>query len=395
MSESAPKNRVVHQIFVHRTMPVLAAFKKYSFDASRSGLLFLFLTFIAIARSMQHMFVVDVNEPVQYSLWWHVPFNLFMWWNWFLFVPPIHWFIQRLSHEASRLRMWVIICFLLPMGVVIVRQFAAALISTAVLSDKSDFLALFFWRLYINPWVWLDLIVYFAILIALQLVEYQRKSTENASRILQLETQYVRSQLNALRSQLHPHFLFNTLNTVSTLILKEDNPEAERMLTLLNDFLKTTAFDTRDQEITLREELRFISGYLEIERVRFIDKLEVRTEIGDDTLDVKIPGFLLQPIVENAIYHAIALKASHGLIVISANREDGYMTLSVRDNGPGLSLVQKKKSKEGVGLKITKERLAYLYKTDHRFVVENVAGGGVKVSITIPTTPGIGEAVPQ
>jgi two-component system, LytTR family, sensor kinase len=367
-----------------RSVGALAAFKKYSFDRYRSSLLCAFLTFIAVARSLQHMFVVDVNEPVQYTLWWHVPFNLFMWWNWFLFVPMIHWISLRLSRETARLHLWVTICFLLPMAIILVRQAAAAFISTSVLADKSDFLALFYWRLFGNPWVWLDLIVYFAVLIALQVVEYQRLSTQNALKIVQLETQYVRSQLNALKSQLHPHFLFNTLNTVSTLILKEDNAEAERMLSLLNNFLKTTAFDSGEQEITLREELRFINGYLEIEKVRFIDKLEVREYIGAETLDAKIPGFLLQPIVENAIYHAIAVKASPGLIAISSAQDGKYLTLSVEDNGPGLNAVKKKSTKEGVGLKITKERLAYLYGGDHRFIVANGEAGGVKVSITIP-----------
>ena len=367
-----------------QTHPLRSAFREYSFDRHRSLLLLAALTFIAVARSFQHIFVVDVNEPVQYGFWWHVPFNLFMWWNWFLFVPPIHWIMNRLSRPAPRLRMWVTMCFFLPIVVVIFRQAAAALITTSVLPDKSDFPALFMWRLFENPWVWLDLIVYFAIFIALQVVEYQHKSTENAVKIAHLETQYVRSQLNALRSQLHPHFLFNTLNTVSTLILKEDNAEAERMLSLLNDFLATTAFDSAEQEIPLREELRFINGYLDIEKVRFIDKLEVRQDIGEGTLDVLIPGFLLQPIIENAIYHAIALKASHGLIVISSHREAGAITVSVEDNGPGPAAVKKKTAKEGVGLKITKERLAYLYGDSHRFAVATMPSGGMKVSITIP-----------
>ncbi len=376
-----------------RTRRFIAAFKTYSFDTQRSGLLLVFLTLIAVARSLQHMFVVDVNEPVQYSLWWHIPFNLFMWWNWFLLVPPIHWILTRLARGTNRLRLWVTLCFALPLGTVVLRQAAAALITTSVLPDRSDVLALFYWRLFENPWMWLDLIVYFAILIALQVVEYQRIGTQYATKTAHLETQYIRSQLTALRSQLHPHFLFNTLNTVSTLILKEDNAEAERMLCLLNDFLKSTAFDSGRQEIPFREELRFINGYLEIEKVRFIDKLVVREDVDPATLDALMPGFLLQPIVENAIYHAIAVKADAGLIVISSSHADGAMTVSVEDNGPGLFAAKKKQSKDGVGLRITRERLAYLYGKEHRFVVENIPAGGVRVSITIPMTIPAGEAV--
>ncbi len=367
-----------------RTARLIGACKKYSFDLYRSGLLLAVLTFIAVARSLQHMFVVDVNEPVQYGLWWHIPFNLFMWWNWFLFVPPMHWITVRLSRLSVRMYLWVTVCFALPIVVILIRQAAAAFISTSVLADKSDFPALFHWRLFENPWVWLDLIVYFAILIALQVVEYQRLSTANGLKIAQLESQYVRSQLNALRSQLHPHFLFNTLNTVSTLILKEDNAEAERMVSLLHTFLTTTAYDSGRQEITLREELAFITGYLDIEKVRFIDKLEVREHIAAGSLDAMIPVFLLQPIIENAIYHAIAVKASRGLIVISSALAGGYVTVSVEDDGPGETPVKKKTLKEGVGLKITKERLAFLYGDDHRFVQDRVSTGGMKVSITIP-----------
>ncbi len=384
---------IITAMHATRTRRFLAAFTRYSFDRQRSGLLFVFLTVIAIARSLQHMFVVDVNQPVQYSLWWHIPFNLFMWWNWFLLVPPIHWILSRLARGTGRLRLWAALCFALPLGIVALRQAAAAFITTSVLPDRSDVLALFYWRLFENPWMWLDLIVYFAILIALQLVEYKRIGTRNATKAAQLETQYVRSQLTALKSQLHPHFLFNTLNTVSTLILKEDNAEAERMLCLLNDFLRSTAFDSGRQEIPLREELRFINGYLEIEKVRFIDKLVVREAVDPATLDAVIPGFLLQPIVENAIYHAIAVKADAGLIVISSSHAGGALTVSVEDNGPGLFAAKKKASKEGVGLRITRERLAYLYGKDHRFVVENLSSGGVRVSITIPMTVQAGEAV--
>lgn len=389
------KTETITFMLVARTRHFLAAFQQYSFDRRRSAMMFVFLTFIAVARSMQHTFVVDVNQTVQYSLWWHVPFNLFMWWNWFLVIPCIHWAASRLSGRTSKLQLWTTIFFFLPIVIILLRQAAAAFISTSVLPDKSDFTALFVWRLTENPWVWLDLIVYFAILIALQVVDYQRIGTQNAMKIAQLEDQYVRSQLNALRSQLHPHFLFNTLNTVSTLILKEDNAEAERMLTLLNDFLTTTAFDTDRQLIPLREELQFINGYLEIEKVRFSDKLEVRQSIEPATLDALVPGFVLQPIIENAIYHAIAVKASAGLLMISSGEADGWLTLSVEDSGPGLSAPKKKPAKEGVGLKITKERLAHLYNGKYRFVVENIPSGGVKASITIPLTWSESEVTPR
>jgi two-component system LytT family sensor kinase len=201
-----------------------------------------------------------------------------------------------------------------------------------------------------------------------------------------LQAQVAQSHLNALKSQLRPHFLFNTLNTISTLILKADDSEAERMLSLLNNFLKTTVFQSERQEITLEEELRFVKDYLEIEKVRFSDKLEVKEDVAKETLQAHVPNFLLQPIIENAIYHGIAPKISDGIIQISAKKVERQLLICVEDNGPGLTFTKKKKSKEGVGLKITKERLAHLFGTDHLFELENLVSGGVKVTISIPFT---------
>ncbi|HLP15609.1 MAG TPA: histidine kinase [Bacteroidota bacterium] len=362
-----------------------AWFRRYSFDGYLSGALLFILSVIAVARSLQHMYVVDINQEFQYGLWWHLPFNLFMWWNWFLFVPVMYWTISRLERGDRRAVIRSLMLYLvLPIAIIALRQAVATVIATAVLADKSDFFVLFYWRLFTNPWLWLDLIVYFAILLGLHVVEYQRRSEQSELRRMQLKTQYVRSQLAALKSQLQPHFLFNTLNTVSTLILKEDNAEAERMLTLLDQFLRTTACEPVGQEVTLRDELRFIGHYLEIEKVRFSDKLQVSESIHPETLDAIIPSFLLQPIVENAIYHAIAVKASPGEIRIASRINGASLVLTVEDNGPGFSAPKRKKNKEGVGLAITRERLEHLYGGSCEFHTETMAAGGARVTIAIP-----------
>jgi two-component system LytT family sensor kinase len=364
-------------------MKFSAVIRRYSFRARTSGLLFVLLTVIAVARALQHFYVVDVYEPVQFSLAWHVPFNLFLWWSWFLFVPVLYWITVKLLARRSKILFWFMLCFFLPLAVVSARQMAASLIITWVLVGYKDFATLVYTRLLINPWIWLDIIVYFAIIIGIQVAEYRDKSRLNEQECERLQLQLVQSQLNALRSQLRPHFLFNTLNTISTLILKEDNAEAQRMLFLLHNLLTTTIFENERQEVKLEEELLFVRQYLEIEKVRFKDKLEVDEDIDRDTLDARVPNFLLQPIVENAIHHAIAPKTTRGIIRIAAKRENGQLSVSVEDNGPGME-ANKKKSKEGVGLRITKERLHRLFGNNHAFALENVSSGGLRVTMKIP-----------
>jgi two-component system LytT family sensor kinase len=365
-------------------MSLLNVIRKYSFDGYLSSLLFFVLTGIGIARAFQHVYVVDVYQRIQYTLWWHIPFNLFMWWSWFLIIPVIYWITIRLPLESVKIVQWIIVCFLLPIVIVVIRQAVASLITISILADKSNFQVLFDWRLFNNPWLWLDFIVYFAILIGIRVVEYQQKNKMTELRFIQLQAQLEQSHLNALKSQLHPHFLFNTLNTISTLILKADDSEAKRMLSLLNNFLKTTVFQSERQEITLEEELQFVRDYLEIEKVRFSDKLVVKENVERETLHAQVPNLLLQPIIENAIYHGIAPKTSNGIVQISAKKVEEQLLICVEDNGPGLTSMKKKKSKEGVGLKITKERLAHLFGTDHLFELENLVSGGVRVRISIP-----------
>jgi two-component system, LytTR family, sensor kinase len=349
-----------------------------------SGLLFIILTIIGFARAFQHFYVVDVFERIQYGLWWHIPFNLFLWWIWFLFVPVMLWTSRRIPVETFKALYWLVVCFFLPMVIIIVRQAIAAWISTMVLADKSDFYALFSWRLLSNQWIWLDVFVYFAILIGIQVIEYQRRTEDDELRLIHLQTQLAQSQLNALESQLHPHFLFNTLNTISTLILKADNVEAERMLGLLKSFLKTTVYESGRHEITMEEELRFINLYLEIEKVRFKDKLEVNIDIADDTRHARVPTCLLQPIVENAVHYAIAPKTTKGLIGVTSRKENGQLSIRVEDNGPGIGDTKSLKLKKGVGLKITKERLIHLFGEQHLFVLGDSPLGGLQVTIRIP-----------
>ncbi len=219
---------------------------------------------------------------------------------------------------------------------------------------------------------------------------YYRKYREGELQAAQLATQLTQSQLATLKSQLHPHFLFNTLNTIA-ILMEEDARSARNMLVQLSDLLRATLDKGATQEVTLKQELEFLQRYLEIEQMRFHDRLRLKIEIDPATLAARVPDLLLQPLVENAIRHGIAPRAAVGEIEIRARRANGNLTLSVRDNGAGLSGDQSEIVNKGVGIANTRARLKQLYGERHRFELQNVEGGGLLVSISIPFHTAEGE----
>ena len=196
----------------------------------------------------------------------------------------------------------------------------------------------------------------------------------NASR---LETQLAHAQLDALKMQLNPHFLFNTLNSVSSLMYV-DVDAADAMLARLSDFLRLTLDRPIAPRIPLHQELDFVQRYLEIERIRFEERLRVTIDVERSAEDVLVPALLLQPLVENAIHHGIAKRAGGGAIAIRARREEKWLHLTVRDDGEGAGAVR-----ERVGLGNTRARLQALYADQHRLEY-GPADKGFAVEIAIP-----------
>ncbi len=226
-----------------------------------------------------------------------------------------------------------------------------------------------------------EVLTYWAVIGLSHALDYYRKYREREVRASQLEAQLARAQLDALRMQLQPHFLFNTLNTISVL-MAEDVALANRLLLRLSDLLRLSLRNTETHEVSLREELEFLRNYLEIEQTRFQDRLTVRFEVDEDAVDAQVPNLILQPLVENAIRHAVAPKAARSLVEISAARRNGEVQLQVRDDGPGIS--SDAAAANGIGLRNTKERLEKLYGSAHSFLLAPAQGGGLEVTITIP-----------
>lgn len=226
-----------------------------------------------------------------------------------------------------------------------------------------------------------NLLVYWVIVAVSQAFGYYRKYRERELRAAELEKRLAQAKLKALQMQLNPHFLFNTLHSISSLMHK-DVEAADRMITRLSDLLRAALAGSDTQEVPLRQELQLLELYLEIERIRFGERLTVKLDIAPDTLEAQVPNLILQPLVENAIRHGIEPRARPGRIELRAQRQGGALTLGVWDNGSGLS--EDRPAKEGVGLSNTRARLRELYGMEHRFELLHAPEGGLRVDLSIP-----------
>ena len=226
------------------------------------------------------------------------------------------------------------------------------------------------------------LMVYAGIVGVSHAIAYYHESQERKLKEAHLETRLMEAQLKTLQAELHPHFLFNTLHAISTLIHR-DPEAADRMISRLSDLLRITFDRSGEPKITLKEEIEFLQKYLDIEQTRFPDRLVVRVEIDPDVLDAEVPRMILQPLVENAIKHGIAPRADRGHLQIVAGRESDTLWVEVRDNGGGLHGATLKRLRTGVGLSNTRARLECLYAGRHRLEFTDLLGG-LAVRIEIP-----------
>src|SRR5215475_12807577 len=234
---------------------------------------------------------------------------------------------------------------------------------------------------YLTQLDWLLMTYLFLIGLAYALA-YRRESEARALNTSQLETRLVEAQLQALQRQLHPHFLFNTLNTISGLI-RTDPDGADKMIDRLGDLLRMTLHKSNIQEVPLKEELDVLQKYVEIEQTRFGSRLNVEMHVPPEVLDAQVPSLLLQPLVENAIRHGIAPNARPGWIAIHAQHENDQLVLQIRDSGDGLPPDRLMALNRGVGLDNTRSRLEHLYHARYAFTFSNLERGFC-VTIRIP-----------
>jgi two-component system, LytTR family, sensor kinase len=190
------------------------------------------------------------------------------------------------------------------------------------------------------------------------------------------------ARLRVLQSQLNPHFLFNSLNGVATLIRENNRTDAAKMISTLSDFLRATVHRVNVPQITIAEELDFLDQYVELQQLRFSDRLRVQIDVQDDTYSALVPTLILQPLIENAVQHGVLMKESGGSVLVSIRREGDALRVLVEDDGPGPSAAEP--ARFGIGLTNTAERLRALYSEDAAMSIGRAASGGFAVLLNIP-----------
>lgn len=304
---------------------------------------------------------------------------------WLAFLPLILWLGRRFRFEQGRWGRSLLIHLAAGILIPLAQQGIAALVLPHLgyppQRQFDSFLETYKSFLLFNYPI--SFAAYWAIIGAQYGIGYYHMYRERELRASQLEAKLAQSQLQVLKMQLHPHFLFNTLNTISELIHKD--PEvAEQMVTNLSDLLRLALQTAGNQEVPLQQELDFLEKYLEIEQMRFHDRLLVQMKIDPDALDASVPNMILQPLVENSIRHGIAPLDCGGQVEIRAARDNGALRLRVSDDGIGLPGGDPARIKEGVGLANTRARLRHLYGAAHQLEIHTTSGHGFTLDMIIP-----------
>jgi two-component system LytT family sensor kinase len=372
-----------------------AARARVSVDWLKWVTLFGFWALFSFLNANQVYFEM-LHRPGMHHSWWLIVFwQLAVWWVWGCLTPIIlglglratgvgaTWFRGLLIHLPFSL--------LLPAAHVAASTYIRMLIQPFdVWSDTRPFLQQYSGEL--RSLFLFDFFVYWAVLGVGYAFDYRERYRERESAASELKAQLAQARLEALKVQLHPHFLFNTLHTISGLVRGGDRQPAVNMIAGLSELLRRALDSADEQEVPLREEVKFVELYLDIQLVRFSDRLTVRTDIASETLDALVPNMILQPLVENAIRHGVSPCETPSTISISAYRAGDKLRVEVSDDGPGLQSGWRAGEGGGIGLANTVERLKRLYGPDQRFELRNGQGGGVTASFVVPFREGRGAA---
>lgn len=382
----------------HEDLAQAAAHADGRAAASRRRLRWLFIigfwTFFGALNGSQ-MYLGIRSEGMDIPLSRVFAWQMLGWIPWALLTPAVLWLGRRFPLErpslARNLAVHAAACALVAAAHAAIFTVANMLLSPFE-STPRPFWERFYGRL--TSQFHIDLLIYGAVLGTSYAVGYYARFREREVRATQLEARLAQAELQALKMQLHPHFLFNTLNGIAGLVRDKKNSAAVEMIAGLSDLLRYTLDGAGRQEVTLREELEFLELYLGIQQKRFPDRLRVEMNVEPGTLEALVPNLILQPLVENAIRHGVSRRAAGGTVGVAAAREGGRLRLRVYDDGPGLRHDAHGDSKTvephegapstGIGLSNTRARLRQLYGDAQSFEVADREAGGVEASLTLP-----------
>ncbi|HTL04599.1 MAG TPA: histidine kinase [Gemmatimonadales bacterium] len=338
-------------------------------------------TLLGLIGAGQHNYVMRSNggdTSLLHALGMGMPY----WYLWALLVPLVGGALRRLPLRRERWLLPAAVHLAIAFGVALLHSLLEMAIQHGLGLRHSSFSGFtemsLSHALYQLPY---DLLAYGAILGALIAVDSSRRARREQLATAALATQLAEARLAALRTQLNPHFLFNAMNSIAMLVRKREHDTAISMIAGLSALLRDFLAEHPPQEIPLRDELAFVERYLAVEQLRFQDRLTVRIEADPRALDAYVPNLVLQPLVENALKHGIARRASAGDLAIRASAENGTLTLSVADDGPGPN---GNGHGEGVGLRNIAARLGHLYGARAGLRLERGPGGGALATLTLP-----------
>jgi two-component system LytT family sensor kinase len=360
----------------HDEQPPMTLSESQKRTAAQVLFVFAVWTFLAAFSSSQT--VVYLSQRGQPIVWRDMLTGRFAdWYTCALFTPLFFWMGRRYPIDRKSWRTMLPLTLVVTSVCVVIKYSVLVPIEHALGLNLGSSISNELSRNFAN-----ESMAFWAVIGIVHAFEFNRRYREREVAAADLRARLSEAQLEALRSQIHPHFLFNTLHSISTL-MHRDVDAADTMLTRLSDLLRLTMQHRGQNEISLRDELALVGEYIEIMRVRFGDRLTVRHAIRPDALDALVPQFILQPLLENAFDHGIARTSGPGTIDISAVTVDGKLEISITDNGLNPARTARVK-KHGIGLANTRRRLEQLYGPAQSISLEKLPERGTRVVVAIP-----------
>jgi two-component system, LytTR family, sensor kinase len=351
-------------------------FKRWTRVWTIAFVLWTVLAFLSAAGA--HVYAASMGTPESWAqlLTWNITVAFI----WSLLTPPIYALSRRFMFERGTWARVLPIHLLASVALTFVSGAAIVWLEPFVTWTPEAHVP---FTAHVLARVFMDFQRYWYILLITQAIDYYQRYRERELQSSQLEAQLAHAQLEMLKTQLEPHFLFNTLNSIAALA-RNDGPAAEHMTLQLADLLRFSLDGMGVHEVPLSRELTMLQKYIDIQQTRFQDRLQVKMDIAANTLSALVPNMILQPLVENAIRHGIGPRRDPGHIRIVSRQVFDELWMEIADDGMGLTCFGGVVPEEGVGLRNTRARLQQLYSHDHRLTLEDAPGGGCIVKIHIP-----------